>query len=149
VVRCVKAKLNGDSFLLPLPVNGCATEQSAVAISGDDLLAWAKAFAFTQLVEAPIYRRFVPTGWGQALGASAITHPIVWFVFPEMGEALGAPYVVTGAGSEVFACVIEAVYLAWITRLRISPRRAALVSLVANGASLSLGLLVRALWGIV
>jgi len=41
-----------------------------------------KAFAFTEIVEAPLHRRLVPTRWGPALAAGAITHPFVWFLFP-------------------------------------------------------------------
>ncbi len=116
-------------------------------VGADDLVAWAKAFAFTQLVEAPIYRRLVPTGWGPALAASAITHPFVWFVFPWIGEALDTSYTVTTILSEIFAVAVEATFFR--RRCRVGWRRAALVSLAANGASVGLGFLVRATLGIV
>ncbi len=43
------------------------------------LLAWAKAFVATQLIEVPIYLRFcVPRRPWVALGASTLTHPLLW-----------------------------------------------------------------------
>lgn len=112
-----------------------------------DGIAWAKAFALTELVEAPIYRQLVPTDLGRALAASAITHPFVWFVFPWLGDALSIDYLVSVTASEIFAWAVEAVFFRMACR--ISWRRAMAVSLVANGASLGLGLLVRATLGIV
>jgi hypothetical protein len=118
-----------------------------VPIDGNDVLAWAKAFALTELVEAPLYRRIVPTNWGPALAASAMTHPFVWFFFPWLGDELGTSWTVTATASEIFAWSVEALFFRRLCR--ISWRRAALVSLVANGASLGLGLLVRQTLGIV
>lgn len=48
---------------------------------------WVIGFAFTQLLEIPIYlwglRRLpMPQRLGVAFGASAITHPFVWFAVP-------------------------------------------------------------------
>jgi hypothetical protein len=106
-----------------------------------------KAFAFTQLVEAPIYRRFVPAGWGAALGASTITHPFVWFVFPFIAEQLAVGWALTSSVSEVFAVVVEALFFWRISK--VSWKRALVVSLVANGASVALGLFVRQTFGIV
>jgi hypothetical protein len=120
---------------------------SQVAIDAEDLVAWAKAFAFTQLVEAPIYRRLVPTGWGRALAASTITHPFVWFAFPWLGGRLALGWTATSIVSEVFAVAVEA---AFFRRLcRITWKRAGLVSLLANAASVAIGLFVRATLGIV
>ncbi|AKT37455.1 hypothetical protein [Chondromyces crocatus] len=102
--------------------------------------AWLSAFLFTQCVEMPIYARCARTGWGPAFGASALTHPIVWFVMPEL---LPGNYWVMVAVAEAFAVVAEAVYLRFGFRLE----RALLWSLLANGASFSIGLLSRHAFG--
>lgn len=118
-----------------------------MGITAEDLVAWAKAFAFTELIEAPIYRRLIPTSWRLALAASAITHPFVWFAFPLLGEWLTLGWTATSIVSEVFAVAVEAVFFRRLCR--ISWRRAGLVSLLANGSSVALGLFLRATLGIV
>jgi len=118
-----------------------------VRVGADDLAAWVKAFAFTEIVEAPLYRRLVPTRWGPALAASAITHPFVWFLFPWLGEELGASWAATSLVSEVFAVAVEAVFFRRIAT--IGWRRALLASVFANASSVGLGLLARATLGIV
>ena len=103
-------------------------------------LAWLSAFAFTQLVEVPIYRRAFACSFLAAFGASAVTHPIVWFaIFP----FLDASYVVKTCVAELFAWSVEAAYFAWALRRS----RALLVSLLANSASVALGLLSRYFFG--
>lgn len=109
------------------------------------ILAWLRAFAFTQLVEAPIYRGLVKARWTVALGASAITHPFVWFAFPYLRLVPGIGYLAMVIVAELFAWLVEAVYLRLV--LRISWRRAVLASLAANSASLGLGILMRSLTG--
>lgn len=102
-------------------------------------LAWLQAFAFTQLIEAPVYRR-AGCGWAGAFAASAITHPAVWFViFPHapMGYAAKA------AVAEAFAWGAEALWL----RHALGVPRAWAWSLLANGLSFGLGLASRALFG--
>lgn len=116
-------------------------------LDAGDIVVWAKAFAFTELVEVPLYRFLVPSSWGRAIAASAITHPVVWFVFPLIGERLAWSYVLTSIVSEVFAVSVEAIFFQRLCR--ISWRRALVVSLVANGASVGLGLLVRHTVGVV
>lgn len=111
------------------------------------LLPWIKAFAFTQLIEAPIYRRLAPIGWAPALGASAITHPFVWFFFPWLGAKLDLAWTTTATASEVFAWGLEAIFVRAISWRTVGWGRACLVSLVANSASLGLGLLFRELTG--
>lgn len=109
---------------------------------------WVLAFAFTQIVEVPIYLRAIDRRLVSALlvafGASAITHPVVWFVFPWAFDrwlpTLGYWSMVTAA--EIFALVVEAIWLAGV-----GVRRALVWSLLANGASLGLGLLSRWLVG--
>lgn len=123
------------------------TGAASVTVGADDLVAWGKAFAFTQAVEAPIYRWLVPAGWGAALAASAITHPFVWFAFPWLGERLDLSWTVTVILSEVFAVATEAAFFRIACDVRW--RRAALVSLGANMASVTLGLLARSMFGIV
>ena len=56
------------------------------------LALWARAFVFTQIIEAPIYRRVVGTSWGRSLAPTALTHPLVWFAFPPLGRALSLGY---------------------------------------------------------
>jgi hypothetical protein len=100
--------------------------------------AWLAAFVFTQIVEIPIYRRALDGRFWVAFGASAITHPVVWFLFP----LLPLPYLAYTAAAEVFAVVVEALYLR-----AFGLKNALAWSLLANGASLSLGLLSRYLFG--
>jgi hypothetical protein len=119
--------------------------------------AWLSAFLFTQVVEIPIYvaalRRTSPHGLPApltglrdpvvaAFGASLITHPIVWFVFPRL--PLGS-YEGMVAGAETFAVVAEGLYFYALGAMAL--RRAMVVSLLANASSASLGLLSRYLFG--
>jgi hypothetical protein len=102
--------------------------------------AWAIAFLFTQMVEVPIYSVGLRVGLLPAFGASAITHPILWFViFPH----LHLPYLWLIAIGESFAFLVEAAYFAFIFRRR----RALLWSALANAASFSTGMLSRWLFG--
>lgn len=125
---------------------------------------WLSAFAFTQAIEVPIYFVLL-RGTGRsparrlaiAFGASAITHPIVWWLLPRAWEslylAIAAPstalrvasplgrFVARLVFSEAFAIGVEAAYLrAW------GLRRAPAWSLIANVTSVALGLLSRAVF---
>ena len=100
---------------------------------------WLAAFAFTQLIEVPIYRFAAKASWSVALLASTFTHPIVWFVFPLL-TSLG--YWEMVALAELFALVTEA---AWLRANRVACAPA--WSLMANAASLALGLAVRWAFG--
>lgn len=126
---------------------------------------WFWAFAFTQLVEVPIYLRAlsgrdrVPVlPWPQRVGlaflASALTHPYVWFVlfalfysvaFDDLAArwpGLGAHrYTVYILVAESFAVGVEALLLR-----ACGLRRALLWSLLANASSAGLGFLSRALF---
>lgn len=117
-------------------------------------MKWLEAFLFTQVVELPFwflaFRRGARRsdarerpGRGSAvllgLGASALTHPIVWFGFPELRPAIG--YWPMIALAEAFAVGVEALYaraegvrwsLGW--------------SLAANAASFGLGVLILWPW---
>jgi hypothetical protein len=115
---------------------------------------WLAAFTFTQAVEIPIWaqalrwdRRVAPgdTPWPMwinvviAFGASAITHPFVWFAFPRYAPG---SYWVMVIQAEAFAVLVEAAY----TRA-FGLRWSLGWSLVANGASAGLGLLSRSIFG--
>ncbi len=101
---------------------------------------WLNAFIFTQLVEVPIYVRFIPGEHraARAFVASLVTHPIVWFVIP----LLELPYYPYAFVAELFAWLTEAVYMHWL-----GVRRPLLVSLLANAASAGLGPICRELIG--
>ena len=105
------------------------------------LYAWLIAFVFTQAVEVPIYSVGLRVGLLPAFGASAITHPILWFaIFPY----LPLPRFWLVIVGESFAFLVEAAYFAFVFR-----RRHVLVwSALANGASFGTGLLSRWLFGI-
>jgi hypothetical protein len=106
------------------------------------MVAWLRAFLFTQLVEVPIYMRGLRCSLPAAFGASAITHPLVWFVF--FTPAWHAGYTTKLVSAELFAWLAEAAYF----RFAFRKPRALLWSLVANGASLGLGVLSRWLFGL-
>lgn len=74
-----------------------------------------------------------------AFGASTITHPIVWFVFPRL---ITGSYWTMVAAAETFAVVVEALYAR-----AFGLRYALAVSLLANAASALLGLGSRYLFG--
>ncbi|MBL8359834.1 MAG: hypothetical protein JNN18_05015 [Rubrivivax sp.] len=101
------------------------------------LVGWLPAFVLTEVIEAPIYRLGVRASWAGALLASALTHPLVWFVFPALFEdALG--YWPMVALAEVFAVGVEAAWLA-----HRGARRPLVWSAVANAASVAVGLALR------
>jgi hypothetical protein len=104
-------------------------------------LGWLYAFVFTQVVEVPIYRRALGGRTLVAFGASAITHPIVSFVFPLLHAS---PWVWMTA-AESFAVVVEA---AWIGLFGVrGVARCLGWSLLANGASFGLGMVCQGLFG--
>jgi hypothetical protein len=112
------------------------------------LFRWLVAFLFTQIVEVPIWvfvlrkygrtRRSLAASMAIAFGASAITHPFVWFGFPR----LFADYTMMVVFAESFAVIVEAIYM-----IRFGLRRALFWSIVANGASAGLGYLSRMAFG--
>ena len=100
------------------------------------LADWGVAFALTQAVEAPLYRWAAGARWRVALGASALTHPLVWFAFPALlEEALGWVPMVLAA--EAFAIGAEAL---WLRRFHVA--RPLPWSALANGASVGVGLVM-------
>lgn len=76
-----------------------------------ELRAWLIAFFFTQLFEMPLYWR-ASRSLFVAFMASALTHPIVWFCFPLLGEHQ-VPYWAWVTLAELFAVVVEAKWLEW------------------------------------
>lgn len=101
---------------------------------------WLVAFFFTQLFELPIYwaaSRSLRVGFL----ASAMTHPLVWFVFPVLMDH-GVGYVPMVALAELFAVVAEA---EWLRFNRVP--RPYLWSLAANATSATCGLVLRELVG--
>jgi hypothetical protein len=114
--------------------------------------AWVWAFLLTQTVEVPIYLRALLSRedperaferWQGALlvafAASAITHPIVWFVMPRL---VSSSYVLMVAIAEAFAVLVEA---AWLRGFGL--RRALWWALFANAASVLVGLGLRRAFG--
>jgi hypothetical protein len=103
------------------------------------MMDWGNAFLVTQLVEIPIYLyagRNLPKKrrWLLAMGASTLTHPIVWFAFPWST----APYGPTIVAAECFAVLTEA----GMARLA-GMRRPLRWSFVANAASVLVGVTLR------
>lgn len=116
------------------------------------IAAWSAAFFFTQIVEMPIYVNALARREGEphtrggtarrvlvAFGASAITHPFVWFLFPELVESYWTMVIL----AEAFAIGAEALYL-HLFRVR----WALAWALGANLTSVTLGFTSRALFGV-
>jgi hypothetical protein len=109
------------------------------------VIDWLCAFGVTFAVEATValpLLRPSEASLGRRLAAVALanlaTHPLVWFLFP----GLALTYTKRLVLSETFAVLVETgVYL--VIWPALGPRRTALVAVVANGASLTLGLLLR------
>jgi hypothetical protein len=121
------------------------------------LIAWLAAFVFTQVVEVPIYVALMRRAAGAgavppphllaqialASGASALTHPIVWFVIPLFEYN---SYWIMVARAEAFAVLAEGIYFYALGAFGL--RRAMLFSLLANASSCGLGFLSRAIFGV-
>ena len=107
----------------------------------EELSGWVRAFALTQIVEMPIYRVGLRVSWLRCFAASAITHPFVWFGFPRLAEATHMRWVLAAVLAEIFAWGVEALFF-W-RACKIPYKRAMLMSLVANGASVAMGLFLR------
>jgi hypothetical protein len=111
------------------------------AIRSSIFLSWALAFTVTQMVEIPIWMRAfrAPLRFVKAFGATAITHPILWFVITPRWRGDYWSMVIFG---EAVVVLIEAAYARFL-----GAKRALLWSLVANGASAGLGIGVYAALG--
>lgn len=100
---------------------------------------WLVAFTLTQMLEMPIYFK-ASKSWRIGFFASAMTHPLVWFVFP----LLPIDYWPMVACAEVFAVVGEALWL----KLN-DVKHPFWWSLAANGFSFTTGLIIRETTGLV
>lgn len=116
-------------------------------MGADFILGWLRAFLLTQAVEMGVYAqasaRPLRERLGIAFAASAITHPIVWFVIPELVRAWGPSgawrtdwWIAVGI-AEVFAVTAEALWLGVFGK---PPGEAIAWSLAANAASFTIGL---------
>ena len=104
------------------------------------LWGWLVAFFFTQLFEMPIYWK-ATRSLQVAFLASALTHPVVWFVFPVLME-FGVSYWPMVGLAELFAVLV----VAWWLRFN-GVRYAFLWSLAANALSATCGFVLRELLG--
>lgn len=114
------------------------------------LASWLRAFLFTQVVEMGVYTsatapRPLRERLAIAFAASAITHPIVWFVIPDTVRALAltgdvmTDWWIAIAVAETFAFSAEAV---WLGLFGVRPREAAARAFLANAFSFTLGLVL-------
>lgn len=112
-----------------------------------DVVGWFAAFLLTLMVEQIVATPVLApsgAGWFRRAGvvslANLATHPLVWFAFPKLGLSATGRLVT----AELFALSIEtsAYLLVWPT---LRPIRAFAASALANGASLGVGLSLRAL----
>jgi hypothetical protein len=100
---------------------------------------WLFAFALTQLFELPVYAwAMKDRGWPQRLvigfAASAITHPLLWFVWTPLVDLPYWPRTLLG---ELCVVAIEA---AWLEANK--QPDALLWALLANAVSAGLGFLI-------
>lgn len=121
------------------------------------LAHWAFAFIFTQIVEVPIYVRGLRVSPLKAFGASALTHPVVWFVIPAVWAALyrfaaraDSRFVLSptaqfwgyGVLAEGFAVAAEAIYFH-----ALGAKKTLRWALLANATSALIGLASSRLTG--
>ena len=123
-------------------------------MSADDYFqAWTHALVFTLAVETPIYMLLAPRFadnkrslliWlSVGLSASLITHPFVWYAWPEIIDAT-QHYTAFLVAAELFAVLVEAAWLR-LWSVRLAP--ALLISIAANMSSVAVGEVTRALFG--
>jgi hypothetical protein len=108
-------------------------------VPGSPLGPWLVSFLLTQAIELPITAPQLPRPHRllRAFGASALTHPLLWFLLAPLWPWSWLGFVLVG---EALVVAIEAVYLG-----AVGARRPLLLSLAANGASLAVGLLLQQL----
>jgi hypothetical protein len=104
---------------------------------------WAAAFALTQVVEAPLYlllSRRMPAfrRWCYALGASAITHPVLWFALPWESAGTSRNYWTLAIAGEAGVLAVEIVY-----GFLLRAPRPVLAACTANAASILAGILLQ------
>ena len=106
------------------------------------MIEWVSAFLITQIIETPIYAHAIGKRrgcWAMAFAASALSHPLIFIIVPELFDGTWWRYVVLAEG---IAILMETIWLRWLGIDR--PLKWALL---ANISSLSLGLLSRWIWG--
>ena len=108
---------------------------------------WFAAFVLTLAVEVPVVvlllrRAGMPPAraFAWAVFANLSTHPVVWFVIPQLLD-VGTPGYT--AVAETWAVLAEAT-LYWLAVVDLGVRRSLLVAVVANAASWAAGHLVAA-----
>ena len=99
------------------------------------------------IAQSPLWRcgTRVPAAeaaFANALAASALTHPVVWWIIANPRGPVPAPY--RFALAEAFAVGVEA----WWFARETTWRRALVASLAANATSVALGLASRSLFGL-
>lgn len=107
--------------------------------------AWLRAFLITVAVEVPVVVPLTRASQVSAARRAALavfaqlaTHPLVWFVFPQLVGLTGRTSLLL---SEAWAWLAETVfYLVALPGLSLS--RAVAASAIANAASIAVGLLV-------
>jgi hypothetical protein len=114
---------------------------------------WLEAFAFTLVVEIPLFVAVARLGaagaggrraplWRLALAGAAgtvLTHPLLWFVWPRVVHDYTA-YIASG---ELLIAAIESATFFALAR-PITLARAIAASFIANAASFGLGVALRA-----
>ena len=112
-------------------------------------MTWLGAFCLTQAIELPVYlaaqrgaERSRARALAVAFAASALTHPVVWYLFPLLPRTWGCVastrcWYQQFVLAELFAVLVEA---AWLQRRGV--RRPLLWSLLANGLSVTVGALL-------
>ncbi len=113
-------------------------------MTGTYFEAWLLAFVLTQLAEVPLYLWLAPTGLGRAFALSAVTHPLVWYVIPPLCYGAGLDYHQMLVIDELFAWLAEA---AMLSLFGVRWHRALVVALVANAASVGVGVVARTWFG--
>lgn len=112
--------------------------------------SWLTAFLLTQVVEMGVYvsvpgpERPLRERLAIAFGASAITHPLVWFVITPLYLPLGFEWWTAVAIAEAFAFLAEAL---WLLAFSHPLKYAFTASAVANGLSFTIGLFCYELLG--
>ena len=108
---------------------------------------WFAAFALTLAVEAPIIALLLRASGvaparavALALFANLVTHPIVWFVIPQLLDVGTPEYTAVAEG---WALLAETAFYRLVIP-DLSVRRALLIAAVANAASWAVGHLVAA-----
>ena len=108
-------------------------------------MTWIVAFTLTQMIEITVglllwrdQKVSLIRKIGILFGASLLTHPLVWFVFPDMSAEWGLSYTEYLLMAETYAYGLEAFYY---FSLRVS--RPIMLSTVTNSFSFLTGVFVH------